>query len=120
MLVVGARGAGGFAQLLLGSVSRYAAMHAACPVIVVREETRALYREVVVGVHDPLDAASALAFAFDEAARRGAALVAVHSWSWLPGPRADSGGTRLVRRISPGQMPEVTVQGTHSGHSGGR
>jgi len=86
MLVVGARGAGGFAQLLLGSVSRYAAMHATCPVIVVREETSAVHREVVVGVHDPQDASAALAFAFDEAALRGAALVVVHSWNSLPAP----------------------------------
>lgn len=86
MLVVGARGAGGFAQLLLGSVSRYAAMHAACPVIVVREETHAVHREVVVGLRDPQDATAALAFAFDEAAARGAALVAVHSWSSIPAP----------------------------------
>jgi nucleotide-binding universal stress UspA family protein len=83
MLVVGARGAGGFAALLLGSVSRYAAMHAACPVVVVREETSAVHREVVVGVHDPLDATAALDFAFGEAALRGATLVAVHSWSPL-------------------------------------
>ena len=86
MLVVGARGAGGFAQLLLGSVSRYAAMHAACPVIVVREETSAVHREVVVGVRDPQDATAALAFAFDEAALRGATLVVVHSWNSLPAP----------------------------------
>ena len=84
MLVVGARGAGGFAQLLLGSVSRYAAMHAACPVIVVREETSAVHREVVVGVRDPHDATAALDFAFGEAALRGAALVVVHSWNSLP------------------------------------
>lgn len=86
MLVVGARGTGGFAQLLLGSVSRYAAMHATCPVIVVREETSAVHREVVVGVHDPRDATAALAFAFDEAALRGATLVVVHSWNSLPAP----------------------------------
>lgn len=84
MLVVGARGAGGFAQLLLGSVSRYAAMHAACPVVVVRQETDAVHGEVVVGVGEPHDAAAALAFAFDEAAARGATVVAVHCLSRNP------------------------------------
>ncbi|MGH3262747.1 MAG: universal stress protein, partial [Trebonia sp.] len=82
MLVVGARGRGGFAVLLLGSVSRYAAMHADCPVVVVREETSAVHREVVVGVRDPRDADATLGYAFDEAARRGATLVTVHSWNW--------------------------------------
>jgi nucleotide-binding universal stress UspA family protein len=84
VLVVGARGSGGFAALLLGSVSRYAAMHAACPVIVVREETNAVHREVVVGVRDLQGATAALDFAFGEAALRGAALVVVHSWNSLP------------------------------------
>jgi nucleotide-binding universal stress UspA family protein len=83
MLVVGARGAGGFAAMLLGSVSRYAAMHAPCPLVVVREETSAVHREIVVGIGDPLDTSAALAFAFDEADLRGATLVAVHSWNWL-------------------------------------
>jgi nucleotide-binding universal stress UspA family protein len=84
MLVVGARGAGGFAALLLGSVSRYAAVHAACPVVVVRQETSAVHSEVVVGVGDPLDATATLAFAFEEAAARGATLVAVHCLSRNP------------------------------------
>ena len=84
MLVVGARGAGGFAAMMLGSVSRYVAAWAPCPVVVVREETTALHREIAVGIRDPEDVTGTLAFAFEEAALRGADLVAVHTWYWLP------------------------------------
>ena len=79
--------------MTLGSVSRYAAMNACCPVVVVREETSAVHREVVVGIRDPDDTA-ALAYAFEEAALRGATLVAVHSWNLsrcAPGHHADGG-----------------------------
>ena len=84
MLVVGARGAGGFAAMVLGSVSRYAATRAPCPVVVVREESMAVHREIAVGVRDPQETAAALAFAFEEAALRQADLVAVHTWYWFP------------------------------------
>jgi nucleotide-binding universal stress UspA family protein len=84
MLVVGARGIGGFAAMILGSVSRYVAVHAACPVIVVRQETSAVHRRVAVGIRETEDGTAALAFAFEEAALRGADLVAVHALSWLP------------------------------------
>jgi nucleotide-binding universal stress UspA family protein len=84
MLVVGARGIGGFAAMILGSVSRYVAAHAACPVIVVRQETSAVHREIVVGVRETQDSTAALAFAFEEAALRDADLVAVHALSWFP------------------------------------
>jgi nucleotide-binding universal stress UspA family protein len=88
MLVVGSRGAGGFSAMILGSVSRYVATHAACPVVVVREETTSGHREIVVGVHDPDQAGPALDFAFEEAALRKAQLVAVHAWAGaVPGSR---------------------------------
>jgi nucleotide-binding universal stress UspA family protein len=82
LMVVGSRGAGGFAAMVLGSVSRYLATRAPCPVVVAREETMAVHREIVVGVHDPDQSAAALAFAFEEANLRNARLMAVYAWAW--------------------------------------
>ena len=80
MLVVGFRGIGAFAATVLGSVARYVADHASCPVAVVRDETVAARRLVGVGVGDLDDCAGTLAFAFEEAALRQAGLIAIHAW----------------------------------------
>lgn len=102
LLVVGTRGTGGFAALLLGSVSRYAVTHARCPVVVVREGNRAVHREIVVGVRDPDEADTTLGFGFEEAALRDAALTAVHVLSWYP----------------PGSAPPATAEQAASRHLG--
>jgi nucleotide-binding universal stress UspA family protein len=81
LVVLGSRGAGGFSAMILGSVSRYVATHAPVPVVVVREETTAADREIVVGVRDPAQSAAVLEFGFGEAALRRARLLAVHAWS---------------------------------------
>jgi nucleotide-binding universal stress UspA family protein len=80
MLVLGSRGGGAFAALLLGSVSRYAASHATCPVVVIRDEAPVPYGMIGVGVGGPDSCGGALGFAFEEASLRGAALTAVHAW----------------------------------------
>jgi len=79
MLVVGSRGNGAFSAMVLGSVSRYAATHAACPVVVVREAPESARRQVGIGIGD-LENDASLTFAFEEAALRKASLIAVHSW----------------------------------------
>lgn len=85
LVVVGSRGLGGFAGLLLGSVSTYLASHARSPVVVVRAEPGSLRGpeqppEILLGVDGHAPAMSAIEFAFAEASRRGIRLRALHAW----------------------------------------
>ncbi|MFF4986711.1 universal stress protein [Streptosporangium saharense] len=79
-LVIGSRGRGGFAGLLLGSVSLSLAGHVAVPVVVVRGEKHEEHGEVLVGFDGSPESEAALEYAFEEAARRGARLRALHGW----------------------------------------
>ena len=80
MLVLGSRGIGAFAAMVLGSVSRYAADCASCPVVVVRDSTAAVHRQVGVGIGDLDGCAGLLTFAFEESVLRKASLMVVHAW----------------------------------------
>ena len=95
MLVVGSRGAGGFATMILGSVGRYAATQAAMPVVVVRQENTAVHSRIAVGVRDCESPGPALLFAFEEAALRKVGLLAVHAW-FHPALRHDREAEGLV------------------------
>jgi nucleotide-binding universal stress UspA family protein len=119
LLVVGARGRGGFAGLLLGSVSTHLAAHSACPVIVIRPEGGPVdpYTTadltvvelsaapppwpVVVGIDGSPQSAAAVDFAMDEAAARGAPLVALSAWWMPPVSRLGPVGARPPRKPEP-------------------
>ncbi len=82
MVVIGDRGQGRVEGLLVGSVAVGLAVHALCPVVVVRgEQPDTGTGPVVVGVAGAASDDVALAFAFDAAAARHLSLVAVHAWS---------------------------------------
>ncbi|WP_307815825.1 universal stress protein [Streptomyces sp. 7-21] len=128
LLVVGSRGMGSFAGLLLGSTSAKLAAHAQCPVMVVREEPSPGL-PVLLGADGSPAGEAAVAFAFEEAALRGTKLVALHAWTpWtVEGPPPpdrsmpyanepgvlEAGEERLLAETLAGHLndyPDLTVE----------
>ncbi|MET8233352.1 universal stress protein [Micromonospora sp. NPDC005298] len=79
LIVLGDRGLGGFAALVLGSVAVQVAAYADCPVLVARGEQRP-DEPVVVGMDGSAAAGLAAEFAADTAEARGVPLRAVRAY----------------------------------------
>lgn len=117
LLVVAARGQGGFAGLRLGSVALAVAGAAPCPVallptpipipIPVPAARPESVPEVAVGVDARDPNQRALALAFDAALRRGARLRAVHAWHFPP---PYDGAPLTVLEEDRGEWEDLEVQ----------
>jgi len=85
LVVLGSRGLGGFTGLLIGSTAVALAAHGHAPMVVVRgrtvEQPPPETGPIAVGIDGSPAADAALGFAFDQAAGRGARLIAVHTWN---------------------------------------
>ncbi|RZL82345.1 MAG: universal stress protein [Rhodococcus sp. (in: high G+C Gram-positive bacteria)] len=85
MVVLGSRGHGEFTGLLVGSTTSAVAAHGHCPLVVVRGRTLdgqpPTEGPIVVGVDGSESSKAAVEVAFEQAAARGASLVAVNVWS---------------------------------------
>jgi nucleotide-binding universal stress UspA family protein len=81
LLVVGARGHGGFASLRVGSVSERMIECSPCPVAVVHATAAVKGGRVVVGIDGSDTSTAALRWAAAEAGARGAELDVVEAWS---------------------------------------
>lgn len=114
LVVVGSRGLGGFAGLLLGSVGTQVAAHAHCPVLVVRpaEEPIPVAGPVLVGVDGSEPAELAVGYAADEAARRGDGLVLLHVG---PPDRASADEATETQATELLATAEAAVRGSHPG-----
>jgi nucleotide-binding universal stress UspA family protein len=115
MLVLGARGLGGFAGLMLGSVSQHCVEHSPCPIVVLRGEHDVSDGPIVIGLDGSEGATQALEWAIDLAQATGSRIVAVHA----PGTGAnnavvDAGRQALEHWCAPierrGVMYELRVE----------
>ncbi|GAB1818705.1 universal stress protein [Herbidospora sp. RD11066] len=125
--VIGSRGIGGFAGMLVGSVGLGLAGHAQGPVVVVREPTTRTTGRIVAGYDGTEEADTALDFAFAEAGRRGARLKAIFSWQPPPFSSVSTMYDNLIHSVYeerttfveqrfatwPDRYPGVPVEYTH-------
>ncbi|GGP06145.1 universal stress protein [Nonomuraea glycinis] len=79
-LVLGSRGLGGFAGMVVGSVGMAVAGHARGPVVVVRAPSVTEHGRIVVGDDGSEHAAAAMRYALEQARARHTELHVVHGW----------------------------------------
>ncbi|MFJ7068043.1 universal stress protein [Streptomyces sp. NPDC101115] len=116
LLVVGSRGRGGFASLLVGSNSRALAASAPCPVVVVPHEARAASLEsgaeagrVLLGLHIEETADEVVEFAFEAAGRRKVPLEVVTAYPVPPSPALLIGAPAPALQVPP-PLPDETPE----------
>ena len=112
ILVVGARGGGGFVGLTVGAVGAQVTTHALCPVLVVRPAARP-GGPVVVGVDGSAGSEAAVGFAFEQAAAREVGLVALHAylpWAYET-PRTEDLPSDLVHKDDARRVLSESVAG---------
>jgi nucleotide-binding universal stress UspA family protein len=105
LLVVGARGLGGFDELLLGSVSDQCVQYAGCPVAVVHSDSddppyHGVERRIVVGIDGSLGSTRALQWALEEASIRSASVEGVYAWQYPPVGTFIMGPTQGSRSVA--------------------
>lgn len=116
MVVVGSRGHGGLAGMLLGSVSWHVAGHGQGRIVVVREQERSANDgagQIVVGADGSPAAEDAVTFAFEEAALRNVPLLAVCAQADAPTSLGDARrmeeGFAHAMALREKEHPDVTV-----------
>lgn len=113
LLVVGARGMGGFRGLLLGSVSQQCVHHATAPTVVVRDVPPQVTGKVVVGIDGSPQAEAALLWALAEARLRHASLTVVHAY-----PPVVPGGPFSAARIDRPRLEAAAKRAVDAAVSG--
>jgi nucleotide-binding universal stress UspA family protein len=124
-VVLGSRGLGGFAGLVVGSVGLGVAGHATGPVVIVRGTSVVRYGRVVVGDDGSDDSEAALRYAVEQARVRGLPLHVVFAWQMPIAPPLAAGYSilmesareqdirRAAERVAPWQEnnPDVRIVG---------
>jgi nucleotide-binding universal stress UspA family protein len=108
-LVLGSRGTGGFADLVIGSTAMHVSAHAACPVIAVPSPPDAdvVRHGVVVGVDGSDAAEAAIGYAFEVASDLGETLTAIHAWH---DPARTGVGTMMLITYEPEEVAKAERQ----------
>ncbi|MEO3803052.1 universal stress protein [Nonomuraea sp. B1E8] len=124
-VVLGSRGLGGFAGLVVGSVGLGVAGHATGPLVLVRGPSVVQYGRVVVGDDGSDDSEAAVKYAVDQARVRGLPLHVVFAWQIPIAPPLAAGYSMLIEstreedirraaeRVAPWQEknPDVAIIG---------